>query len=229
MTPPLKAISSMATRLLLSDLCADFEQRTGQAVQVTSVGGVDAAKRVQNGEPFDLVFLASDALAKLAQAGHVLAQSVVPLVHSGVAVAVPAGAPVPDLSSEAALKQAVCEASVVGYSTGPSGVALLALFEAWGLLPQLQGRLLQAPAGVPVGQLVAQGQVTLGFQQLSELLHVPGITLAGPLPEAVQINTTFCGALGVHGQQHEMARELLRFMTSSQVDETKRRQGMRPA
>ena len=219
----------MATRQLLAELATEFTRRTGRDVHIESVGGVDAAKRVQAGEVFDVVFLASDALGKLELGGHLLMGSVVDLVHSGVAVAVQADTALPDLSSAASVKQAVLQAPSVSYSTGPSGVALLKMFEAWGILPAIQDRLKQAPAGVPVGALVAQGQAALGFQQLSELIHVPGITIAGPLPDEIQINTTFSGAIGVHSAQVQAVRELLNFLASTEADEAKRRQGMSPA
>jgi molybdate transport system substrate-binding protein len=103
------------------------------------------------------------------------------------------------------------------------------MFEAWGILPAIQDRLKQAPAGVPVGALVAQGQAALGFQQLSELIHVPGITIAGPLPDEIQINTTFSGAIGAHSAQVQTVRDLLNFLASTEADEAKRRQGMSPA
>ena len=105
--PTLRGISSMATRQVLADLGAAFEQRTGCPVAIESVGGVDAAKRVAAGEAFDVVILASDAIDKLIAAGHLRAGSRVDLVRSGVAMAVRAGAPVPDVGSEAALQQAV--------------------------------------------------------------------------------------------------------------------------
>lgn len=218
----------MATRQLLAELCAEFTRRNGTQVHIESVGGVDAAKRVQAGEVFDLVFLASDALSKLMASGHLLPGSVVDLVHSGVAVAVPAGAALPDLSSQASVKQAVLQAASVSYSTGPSGVALLKMFEAWGILPAVQDRLLQAPAGVPVGALVAQGKAALGFQQLSELIHVQGITIAGPLPDEIQINTTFSGGIGTHSTRAQAAQELLTFLSSKEAQDAKRRQGMTP-
>lgn len=224
-----RGISSMATRALLADLAAAHSQASGVAVAFESVGGVDAAKRVQAGEAFDVVVLAADAIAKLVAGGQLLADSVVPLVLSGVAVAVPAGAPRPDLASEASVRQAVLAATSVGYSTGPSGVQLLALFDRWGIREQLQGRLLQAPPGVPVAALVARGEVALGFQQLSELIHVPGIAIAGPLPPAIQINTTFSGAVGVAAAQPDAARALLAYMASAQAEPAKRAQGMAPA
>ncbi|MFT3954551.1 MAG: substrate-binding domain-containing protein [Piscinibacter sp.] len=219
----------MATRTLLAELARAYEQRGGGAVSFESVGGVDAAKRVQAGEPFDVVVLAADAIAKLAEAGRVLAGSVVDLVHSGVAVAVRAGGPLPDLSDEAAVKRAVLAAKSIGYSTGPSGTALLKLFERWGITAQLEGRLVQARAGVPVGTLVASGEVALGFQQLSELIHVEGISIVGALPPAIQIDTVFTAAVCATTTQVEAARALLAFMASPEAAEAKRRQGMDPA
>lgn len=225
----LTGISSMATRALLAELSRAYEQRSGVAVAIESVGGVDAAKRVQAGEAFDVVVLASDALGKLADAGRVLAGSVVDLVHSGVAVAVKAGAPRPDLSSEASVKAAVRAARTIGYSTGPSGTALLQLFERWGIAAELEGRLVQARAGVPVGTLVASGEVELGFQQRSELIHLQGITLVGDLPAAIRIDTIFCAGVCAASAQPEAARALLAFFASPETAEAKRRQGMEPA
>ena len=93
MTAKITGISSMATRQVLADLCAAFEQSTGCEIAIESVGGVDAAKRVQAGEPFDVVVLAANAIDALIKAGRVAAGSKVDLVRSGVAVAVRSGAP----------------------------------------------------------------------------------------------------------------------------------------
>jgi len=229
MASRITGISSMATRALLAELARAYEARSGWAVAIESVGGVDAAKRVQDGEAFDVVVLASDALAKLVDTGRVMAGSVVDLVHSGVAVAVKAGAPRPDLSSEASVKAAVLAAKSIGYSTGPSGTALLKLFERWGIAAQLEGRLVQARAGVPVGALVASGEVELGFQQRSELIHLQGITLVGDLPEAIRIDTIFSAGICAAATQSAAARALLAFMASPETAEAKRAQGMEPA
>ncbi len=223
----------MSTRQVLAELAAGFEQQGGCPVTIESVGGVDAAKRVQAGEAFDLVILGSDAIDKLIAAGHLQPGSRVDLVRSGVAVAVRAGEPLPDIGSEDAVKQAVLAARSVSFSTGPSGVALAALFERWGIADEIKPRLVQAPPGVPVGTLVARGEVALGFQQLSELLHVPGITIAGPLPPEIQITTTFSAGLPVGlvpgSAQAQQVQALLAYITSPQAAEAKRRQGMAPA
>lgn len=229
MSTTITGISSMATRPVLADLAAAYRARTGVEVAIESVGGVDAARRVLAGEAFDVVVLASDAIAKLAAAGRVLAGSEAALVHSGVAVAVRAGAARPDLGSEDAVRAAVLAARSLSYSTGPSGVQLAKLFERWGIADQIAGRIVQAPPGVPVGSLVARGEVELGFQQLSELLPLPGIEIIGPLPPAIQITTTFTAAVCTAAAQPDAARALLAFLQSPEAAEAKRRHGMDPA
>ena len=230
MNAALQGISSMATRQVLADLSAAWQARGGVLVAIESVGGVDAAKRVQAGDDaFDLVFLASDAIDKLLAAGRVAPGSKVDLMLSGTAVAVRAGTAHPDIGSEDAVRAAVLVAPTVGYSTGPSGVALQKLFERWGVADDVKARTVQAPPGVPVGSLVAQGQVALGFQQLSELIHVPGIAIVGPLPDAIQITTIFSGGVCAASQQPDAVRRLLAFMASAPTAEAKRRQGMEAA
>lgn len=219
----------MATRLLLNELAAAYAERTGTRLELESVGGVDAATRVQAGEPFDVVLLASDAIDKLIAGGSAVAGTRVDLVHSGVSIAVREGAAKPDVATEPALRQAVLAAPGIGYSTGPSGTALLKLFDRWGITPQLQGRLMQAPAGIPVGELVAKGDVALGFQQLSELIHLPGITIVGPMPQAVEIDTIFAGAVCTTSQRADEVRKLLAWFACPDTAKAKRRQGMQPA
>lgn len=225
-SPVIRGISSMATRAVLADLAAAWQQRSGTAVTIESVGGVDAARRVLAGEAFDVVILASDAIAKLLAAGRVLAGSQTDLTRSGVAVAVRAGAPRPDLSTEDSVRAAVLAAPSLGYSTGPSGVALAKLFERWGIAEQIAARIVTPPPGVPVGSLVARGEIALGFQQLSELVALPGIAVVGPLPPAIQIDTIFSGAVCADAADPEAVRALLAFMAGPEATAAKHRHGM---
>ncbi len=227
-SPRLTGISSMATRALLADLAAAWRAQGSGDLAIESVGGVDAARRVAAGEAFDVVVLASDAIDALVAGGHALAGSRADLVRSDVAVAVRAGAPRPDIGSEAALRRALLAARRIGYSTGPSGTALLKLFERWGLGDTLRERLVQAPPGVPVGALVARGEVDLGFQQRSELMHLPGIDLLGAMPAGAQILTTFAAAVCSASAQASAVRELLAFLRAPATAELKRRHGFEP-
>lgn len=226
---PLQLLSSMATRQLLADLATAWSRRTGRQVDLVSIGGVDAARRVAAGEPFDVVVLADEAIARLIATGAVAAANRTPLAHSGVAACVRSGATPPALATADDVRQAVLAAPGIGYSTGPSGSALLKLFARWGLADVLAPKLVQAQAGVPVAAMVAAGNVALGFQQLSELLHVPGIAVIGPLPDDIQITTTFTGAVCTRASQPGAAADFLRFLASLEASAAKRQQGMTPA
>lgn len=231
-TPPqtFSAISSKATQAVLVDLTQAYQAQTGVRWQVEAVGGVDAARRVQAGEVFDAVILANDAIDRLIAAGHVLAGSRVDWVRSPVAVAVPQGAPRPDIGSAAALKAAVLAATKVAFSTGPSGVYLEKLFDQWGITAAMQGRLLQAPPGVPVGALLARGEASLGFQQLSELMSLQGITLLGELSPDVAYISVFSTGMGqaaaADAQRAPAVRAWMDFLASAEVEAIKRRHGM---
>jgi molybdate transport system substrate-binding protein len=174
------------------------------------LGGVEVARRVVQGEDADVVVLSRDAIDELIAQGHVRGDACHDLMRSLVAAAWPVTRPRPDLSSLRALQQAVLEARSIAYSTGPSGLALIERLGHWGLLERVRDRLVQAPPGVPVGRLLAQGQAELGFQQRSELMGMPGIDWA-LLPEAAQIVTVFSGAVTTRSKQPEKARQWLDF------------------
>jgi molybdate transport system substrate-binding protein len=105
----------------------------------------------------------------------------------------------------------------------------MALFERWGIRGELEGRIVVAPPGVPVGALVERGDVELGFQQLSELLQLEGIEVLGTMPDPVRITTTFSAAIGAASTRPDAARELLDFLTSPAAVEAKRHNGMTAA
>ena len=228
---PIKLISSMATKYILAELIAQYQAATSPSLAVVaeSAGGVDVAKRVQAGEVVDIVVLAANAIDQLIADGKLLPSSRVDLVKSGVAIAVPTGAPLPDISSENAVKQAVLAARTLSYSTGPSGVYLVKLFERWGILETIKPRIVQAPPGIPVGSLVASGQVELGFQQLSELISLAGISVVGPLPPEIQTITTFSAGVSAGSKQADVARALIAFMAAPAAVAAKRKHGMEPA
>jgi molybdate transport system substrate-binding protein len=221
-------ISSMATRQVLAELVADYERLSGRTVGIESVGGVAAQRRVADGEPFDIVVLAADAIARLAAAGRVDTNSCVDLARSGVAVAVAAGAARPEIGSEAAVRDAILAARSIGYSTGPSGAHLTRLFERWGIAGTIAPRIVQAPPGVPVGALIARGEVELGFQQTSELMHLSGIEVIGPLPPEIQATTVFSAGVCTASLLPDAARALIAFLASDSADLAKLARGMEP-
>ena len=211
---------------MLSELADAYERQSGQRVVLESVGGVDAARRVEAGEPFDFVVLAAQAIDKLATAGRVDLGTRFDLARSGVAIAVAAGARRPDIGSESAVRDAVLRARTIGYSTGPSGRYLAGLFERWGIAHAVASRTVEAPPGVPVGVLISRGDVELGFQQLSELMHVPGIEVVGALPAEIQEITVFAGAVCVASPRPAAARAFLYSCAAPMSATVKRRHGM---
>jgi molybdate transport system substrate-binding protein len=225
----LKIMSSMATRELLATLAAQYQRQTGQAVRAESGGGVEVARQVAAGTACDVVVLAANAIDKLIAEGAVLPGSRIDVVRSGVAIAVQAGAPRPPVATEAEVMAAVLAAPSISFSTGPSGVYLEKLFERWGILETVRPRIVVPPPGVPVGQLVTEGRAALGFQQLSELMNLPGIALLGPLPDAIQTVTVFSGGICRASTQPEAARALLRFLAAPVTAETKQQYGMEAA
>jgi len=225
----ISGISSMAMREALTELAHVYEQQTHQRVVIVSVGGIEVARRVNDGETFDFVVLASGAIDKLASAGRVVPGSRVDLARSGVAIAVPAGAARPDIGSEASVREAVLRARSIGYSTGPSGAHMVGLFARWGIADAIAPRVVEAPPGVPVGTLAASGAVELCFQQLSELMHLPGIDVVGPLPPPIQAVTVFSAAICTSAGQAPATRALLAFLASPAADAAMRAHGMEPA
>src|SRR6266700_8232520 len=226
---PITGISSMATRHVLAELADTYTRQSGQQVTIVSAGGVDAVRRVHEGEALDFVVLAADAIERLAAGGRVDPGSRTDLARSGVAIAVAAGATRPDISNESAVRDAVLRARSIGYSTGPSGAHIVRLLESWGIANAIAPRIVQASPGLPVGMLVARGDVELGFQQLSELMHLPGIEVIGPPPPEIQAETVFSAAVCNASKCPAAAEALLSFLTSSEADAAKRRHGLEPA
>jgi molybdate transport system substrate-binding protein len=145
-----------------------------------------------------------------------------------VAVAVRAGAPKPDISSGAGLKCALLAAKSVGYSSGASGTYLTGLFQRMGIADDLKPKLKQAPPAVAVGDMLAQGEVEIGFQQLSELLPIAGIDILGPLPPDMQQFTVFSGGIHVAAKAPAAAKALLQFLSSANSVPVIRKTGMEP-
>jgi molybdate transport system substrate-binding protein len=211
MLPPLKLLSSMATRDVLREMVSRYQVDTARAVNTEAAGGVDVAKRVQGGEAVDVVVLASNAIDKLIEEKKLIEGSRFDLVKSAIAIAIRANYPRPDIRTEDEVKSAVLAAATLSYSTGPSGVYLEKMFERWGILEAIRNRIVVPPPGVAVGSLVASGRAELGFQQLSELKNVPDIEVVGPLPPAIQSMTTFSGGISASTRRPGCA---LKFLTS---------------
>jgi molybdate transport system substrate-binding protein len=219
-------ISSMATRQILADLVGPYEQRTGYRIAIQSMGGVDAARRIRAGEPTDVIILASTVMEQLEAEGHIISGSGADFARSGIAMAVPSGARRPSIDDEQSVKQLTLQARKICYSSGPSGDHLRRLWQRWGIFDAVSERAVQAPAGVPVGTIIANGEADVGFQQLSELLHVPGIDIVGPLPPEIQAVTVFSAGVSSSSSQPKQAGGLVAYLSSPEAEAAKRQHGM---
>ena len=215
----IRVITSGGFTAAYNELVPGFERATGNKV-VTTFGGSmgngpeTIPNRLARGEPADIVILASSALDDLIKQGKVVAGSRVDLVQSRIGMAVRAGAPKPDISTVAKLKEVLLRAKSIAYSASASGVYLSTeMFQKLGIADQVLPKSRNAQ-GERVGALVARGDAEIGFQQISELLPEPGIVYVGPLPPEVQRVTVFSAGIVVGAKQPEPARALIRFLAS---------------
>ncbi|HEV7821597.1 MAG TPA: substrate-binding domain-containing protein [Burkholderiales bacterium] len=224
----IQVMSSAAIKPAYLELVPAFERASGHKVETRWIPGVDVLKRVKEGESSDLVIMQAKDIDALIAAGRITAGSRVDLATSGVGIAVRAGAPRPDISSADALKRALLAAKAVAFSTGPSGVYILELFERLGIAAEIKGKSVQIK-GEPSGAAVARGDAEIAFQQVSELLPVTGIDYIGPLPSEIQRITTFSAGVQKSAPEPAAAQAWIKFLTSSAAAPALRKSGMEPA
>ena len=224
----LKVLSTQATEDTYRELVPQFEKATGHKVATIFTGTLDAQKRLAAGENYDMIIMASPAIDAQIKAGKVVSGSRVDLAKSGVGAAVPKGAPKPDISTTEALKKTLLAAKSIGYSTGPSGVYMISLFEKLGLMDEVKPKLKQTPTGVFVGTIIANREVEVGFQQVSEVGNFPGVDYVSPLPADVQQMTVFSSGIVVDAKEAEPARALVKFLTTPEAGAAFRKRGMEP-
>jgi molybdate transport system substrate-binding protein len=215
----LEVVCSGGFTAALRTLAPDFERSTGTKLTIgsgPSMGNTPNAipQRLSRGEPLDVVIMVGGALDKLIQEGKVVAGSRVDLARSAIGVVVRKGAPRPDISTPDALKRALLAASSIAYSDSASGVYVSTeLFQRLGIADQVQAKAHKIPA-TPVAEIVARGDAELGFQQISELLPVPGIDLVGRLPPELQKITVFSAGVVAGSHAPDAARALIRFLAA---------------
>ena len=224
----IKVLSTQATEEAYRELVPQFEKETGHKVTTVFTGTLDVQKRIAAGETYDVIIMAGPAIDDYIKAGKIVPGSRVDLAKSGVGVAVRAGAPKPDIGSTDALKKTLIAAKSIGYSTGPSGVYLAGLFARLGLAEQVAPKLKQTPTGVFVGTLVANGEAEIGFQQVSELSHFPGVDFVGPLPADVQQTTAFASGIQVGAKEADAAKAWVKFLTAPAAAASYRKRGLEP-
>ena len=214
-----RVMTSGAFTAAYQALVPEFERVTGHHVisiygASMGIGPTTIPSRLERHESADMVILADASLDDLIARGLVVRGSRVDLVRSQIGMAVKAGAPRPDISSVAALKAMLLSARAVGYSSSASGVYLTTeLFPRLRIADAMKGKLRISEGAV--GPLVASGEAEIGFQQISELLPVPGIDYVGPLPAGAQRETIFAAGIVSGAPSPDAARALLKFFQSA--------------
>ncbi len=224
----LKVLASGAVKEAYGEIIPQFEKASGHKVSITWAGTVDIKKKVAAGEAYDVVIIASNEMDAFVKDGKIAAGTKVDLVKSAVGVAIKPGTPKPDLSNGDGLKKALLAAKSVGYSTGPSGAYLVTLFDKMGIADQVKAKSKITTPGVPVAGLIRSGDAEIGFQQVSELIHEPGIEFLGPIPSDVQQITTFSGGIPAGSKETAAAKVLQSFLTAKERTDTLKKHGLSP-
>jgi molybdate transport system substrate-binding protein len=223
-----KVMAANAVKEALLEIVSAFERTSGHKVTTVWGGTEGVTKRVTGGEVVDIVIIAAPNIDKLILEGKLVSGSRADFAKSGVGIAVRTGLPKPDISSGEAVKRAVLAANSVAYSSGPSGLYVADLFKKMGIAEQIKGKVKQSPSGVQVGELLARGEADLGFQQISELLHVKGIDYLGPLPADIQNMTVYSAGLHTRAQAPGAAKEFVKFLTAPEAGPIIKKIGMEP-
>ncbi len=224
----IKVLAAGATKEVYLDLVPQFEQSSGHKVITTWTGTANIKKRMAADEIFDVVIVGAPEIDAFIQQGKMMAGSRIDLMKSGVGVGVRAGAPKPDISSSEALKKTLLAAKSIGYSTGPSGIYVMSLFERMGIADQIKSKLKQVPSGVRIGTFITSGEAEIGFQQVGELIHAPGVDYIGPLPADVQKITVYSAGIHSGAKQPAAAKELVKVLTGPAAASVIKKYGMEP-
>jgi len=220
-----------------SELVPVFERGSGHRPVTTrgpSLGDSPEAipNRLKRGEPADVVIMVGASIDDLGRQGLVRAGSKVDLARSEIGMVVRAGAAKPDIGSVDAFRRTLLEAKSIAYSDSASGIYLATtLFAKLGVAEQVAGKsrtVKGPPSGEPVAAVVARGEAELGFQQVSELIHVPGVTFVGAIPAELQQETFFSAALAHAVGQPEAAGALIRFLASPEAAPAISKAGLAP-
>ena len=231
--PEINVMTSGGFAAPYHELVPEYEHATGNTI-VTSHGASmgnapdSIPMRLERGEPADVVILSATALDQLIQQGKVVSGSRVDLVRSKIGMAVRAGAPKPDISTVEALKRTLLQAKSIAYSASVSGTYLSTeLFPRLGIAGQIIGKSKRVQSE-RVGAVVARGDAEIGFQQISELLPIPGIDFVGPLPPEVQKISVFSAGIAAGAKDPAAARALIQFLSSPAAIPAITKNGLEP-
>jgi molybdate transport system substrate-binding protein len=230
----LKVVSSGGFYSALQELVPLYEQKTGNKIGLMSGSSMGSSPtaipaRLRRGEAVDVVSMAGPELDKMISDGFAVPGSRTDLVFSKIGMVVRAGAPRPDISNKDAFVRALLAAQSVGYSASASGTYLAQeLFPKLGIWEQIQAKAKEVVKD-RVATWVARGDLEIGFQQISELLPIPGVDFVGPLPPEIQKVTIFSAGITISSNQKEAAAKFIQFLASPEIHPVIIKQGLEPA
>jgi molybdate transport system substrate-binding protein len=229
----LTAITSGAFAAALVRLLPAAQEACGCAIELSFGSSLGAAHdsiptRLAQGEAFDLYFLAESAIETFAAQGHILAESRIDLVESHIGAAVRVADPAPDIGTVAALRRTLLASRAVAHAASASGIYLSTeVFPALGIAEAMK-RTARTVYSERVGSVVARGEADLGFQQISEILPIPGVKMIGRLPPAFRRPFLFCAGIGAKSGRRPLARSVMHFLASGAAGPTIRETGLDP-
>jgi molybdate transport system substrate-binding protein len=228
----LRVMTSGAFTAPYLELAPQFEQAMKvKVVTVTTTMGTgeeSIPSRVQRGEAVDVLILPEATLDELIRVGKVVAGTKVALARSAIGMATRTGAPRPDISSVDGLKRTLLQAKSVAYSASVSGDYLVnELFPRLGIADEMKSKSRRIDRE-RVGAVVARGEAEIGFQQVSELLPVPGIQYVGPLPDEVQRITIVAAAVATDSPNGQIAAALIRHLSAPNAESAIIKYGLEP-
>jgi molybdate transport system substrate-binding protein len=217
----IRVLSVGAVQGALRDLAAEFGNETGHRVVLTIDSPAIVMQKIKDGETYDAVIVSEPAMDRLDKEGVVNPESRVPLAKTGMGVAVRAGAPLPDLSTPEAFKQALLTAKSVVYGDptlpNQSGEKAERILVQAGILDPLKPRLRIVPSQAVSQELIAKGEVEMGLYNVSEIPEGKGLAFAGPVPKLLQVTTSYEGGLMSDGAVPEAARAFIRFLAGPEA------------
>jgi len=197
----------------------------------TSIGTGENSipNRLRRGEPVDVVIVADNVLVGFIKDGLIVAESYTPVARSSIGMAVRAGASKPDISTVEGLRRTLLEAKSIAYSASVSGDYLSTeLLQRLGIAEQVLSKCRRIKGGERVGAVVARGEAAIGFQQMSELLPIPGIDHITPLPPEVQKVSVFSAGVAMSTTDSDAAHTVVRFLASPEAAYAITKSGLEP-
>jgi molybdate transport system substrate-binding protein len=220
-----RALSVGSTQVAAKILAANFREQTGHTVAVTAIAPFMIGKQLA-ANPFDLLIISAPAMEEHNDDGDLRPGTRTALARVGVGVVVKQGMPTPDVSTVDTFRKAVLGAKSITYSDPMSGSVAAAALAKAGILDEVKPKTRYAGLA-PGGELVARGEIELGFFNLSEI--PPGATLAGPIPEPLRSYTFYEAAVLGKGAAQEPASAFVRFLASPGAAKVWRDAGLEPA